>query len=173
MSHSNDTAMRRDHAAGSAAAVVSTRAHEPAAPPFLGVTTGTLVGFDADGVALVDLPTDADARPLRARSCVELTRADSGKEVALVFENGDRRHALIIGTLRGPTPRGALSDNAGTAMEFGRDHLTLTGSESVTLRCGAASITLRADGKITIRGAELESRASGLLRIQGGSVRIN
>ena len=155
-----------------ATTLVRATAIEPAALLATGVTTGTLIGFDVDGVALIDLLTGADVCPKRARSCVELTRADSGKEVALVFEDGDRQRALIIGTVRGHMTRPVVADDA-ASVTFDSDHLMLTGSESVTLRCGAASITLQADGRITIRGVELESRASGLHRIQGGSVRIN
>lgn len=173
MSHTRDTATPSDsddicHEA----ALDRAAAIEPAALPATGVTTGTLIGFDVDGVALVDLPTGSDVCPQRARSCVDLTRAHSGKEVVLVFEDGDRQRALIIGIVRGHVTRPVVTDDA-ASVSFDSDHLMLMGSESVTLRCGAASITLQADGRITIRGAELESRASGLHRIQGGSVRIN
>ena len=49
----------------------------------------------------------------------------------------------------------------------------LEGEDEVVLRCGEASITLRRNGKIVIRGAYVESHAAGTNRIKGGSVRIN
>lgn len=144
----------------------------PAIPAF--AVTGTYVGVSAEGMALVDLPASPHLLPLRARSCVDLVQSDIGKEVVLVFEDGDRRRPLIIGTLRTGRPlHSPCLDASQTAIEVDGQSVTLTGQESVTLRCGAASITLRSDGRITIRGAELESRASGLHRIQGASVRIN
>jgi len=51
--------------------------------------------------------------------------------------------------------------------------VVLQGDDEVVLRCGKASITLRRNGKIVIRGAYLVSRAEGTNRIRGGSVQIN
>jgi hypothetical protein len=45
--------------------------------------------------------------------------------------------------------------------------------EEIVLRCGKASITLRSNGRLVIRGAYLEIYASGTNRIKGGSVLIN
>jgi hypothetical protein len=41
------------------------------------------------------------------------------------------------------------------------------------LRCGEASLTLTREGKILLRGTYLSSRATGVHRIQGGTVEIN
>lgn len=51
--------------------------------------------------------------------------------------------------------------------------LVLEGHEEVVLRCGDASITLSKNGKISIRGKYLLSRATGINRILGGSVQVN
>jgi len=51
--------------------------------------------------------------------------------------------------------------------------VVLEGDQEVVLRCGDASITLRRDGKIVLRGAYIETTATGLNRIRGGSVKIN
>lgn len=45
--------------------------------------------------------------------------------------------------------------------------------EEIVLRCGKASITLRSNGRVIIRGAYVETHASGTNRIKGGSVLIN
>jgi hypothetical protein len=45
--------------------------------------------------------------------------------------------------------------------------------DEIVLRCGKASITLRRNGRIVIRGTYVETRAEGVNRIQGGSVQIN
>ena len=37
----------------------------------------------------------------------------------------------------------------------------------------AASITLRRNGRLVVRGAYVETRAEGVNRIKGGSVKIN
>ncbi len=51
--------------------------------------------------------------------------------------------------------------------------IELEGQEEVVLRCGQASITLRRNGRVVIRGAYVETRAKGTNRIKGGSVLIN
>ena len=51
--------------------------------------------------------------------------------------------------------------------------VVIEGEEEVSLRCGEASITLRRDGRVVVRGAYVETHASGTNRIKGGSVRIN
>ncbi len=49
----------------------------------------------------------------------------------------------------------------------------LEGQDEVVLRCGKASITLRRNGRVVIRGVQVESRATGRNRIKGGAVLIN
>jgi hypothetical protein len=51
--------------------------------------------------------------------------------------------------------------------------VSITARESITLKCGDASITLNRDGKIVLRGAHVVSHASGVNRIRGGSVELN
>jgi hypothetical protein len=51
--------------------------------------------------------------------------------------------------------------------------LVLEGLDELVLRCGEASITLRRNGRIVIRGVEVETRAAGSNKIRGGSVQIN
>jgi len=45
--------------------------------------------------------------------------------------------------------------------------------DQLVLRCGRASITLTAAGKVLIEGAYVSSRSTGVNRIKGGSVQIN
>lgn len=51
--------------------------------------------------------------------------------------------------------------------------LVLGASETVSLRCGEASVDLRADGKVMIRGDDVLVRAKGTQRIRAGTVSIN
>ena len=52
-------------------------------------------------------------------------------------------------------------------------HLDVSAGEQVTLRCGKASLTLTAPGKVLLRGAYVSSRSSGVNRIVGRSVQID
>jgi hypothetical protein len=53
------------------------------------------------------------------------------------------------------------------------EELVITARRALTLRVGDSSITLRADGKILIKGKDLVSHAQRTIRIKGGSVAIN
>ena len=55
----------------------------------------------------------------------------------------------------------------------GREEVDLTAEREIVLRCGKASITLRRNGRVVIRGTYVETRAEGVNRVQGGSVQIN
>jgi hypothetical protein len=43
----------------------------------------------------------------------------------------------------------------------------------VVIACGKASITLRRNGRVVIRGTHVETLSSGTNRIKGGQVRVN
>ena len=49
----------------------------------------------------------------------------------------------------------------------------IVGTDEIVLECGSASITLRRNGKVVIRGAYVETRSEGTNRIKGAAVRIN
>jgi hypothetical protein len=46
-------------------------------------------------------------------------------------------------------------------------------ADEIVLRCGQASIVLRRNGRVVIRGTYVETRSRGVNRIKGGSVEIN
>lgn len=46
-------------------------------------------------------------------------------------------------------------------------------ADEIVLKCGEASITLRRNGRVVIRGTYVETRSKGTNRIKGGSVQIN
>ena len=51
--------------------------------------------------------------------------------------------------------------------------VVLEAADEIVLRCGEASITLRRNGRVVIRGTHVESRSRGVNRIKGGAVQIN
>jgi hypothetical protein len=51
--------------------------------------------------------------------------------------------------------------------------VVIDAQDEVVIRCGKASITLRRNGRVVIRGTYVETRAEGVNRIKGGSVQIN
>ncbi len=49
----------------------------------------------------------------------------------------------------------------------------VTGRERIELRCGAAAVILEKSGRVTIRGTEVVSQASGTNRVRGGTIQLN
>ncbi len=122
--------------------------------------------------------------------------------VVLLFENGDPRLPLIIGVLqtesttplldavlegasaepssrleRAPEQEGALEANGDPAQpveaHVDGKRVVIEGADEVVLKCGQASITLRRNGKLIIKGTYVETHSAGVNRIKGGSVQIN
>jgi Domain of unknown function (DUF6484) len=144
------------------------------------VYTGTLVGLTTSGEPLVEFAANPSLTAVQARSCVELGWSDIGGGVVLAFEEGDVTKPLLMGCLKGRTsgiPAGIGSsvearDSARVTCLSG-DDLQVSAADSLTLRCGKASVTLTREGRVLINGVYVETRASGTNRLQGGAVRIN
>jgi hypothetical protein len=49
----------------------------------------------------------------------------------------------------------------------------LTAKDEIVLACGKASITLRRNGRVVVRGTHVETNSEGMNRIKGGQVAIN
>jgi hypothetical protein len=129
---------------------------------------GRIVGVDAEGVATVDFPGNPYP-PCVARSVVAIDRGTArAAAVLLLFENGDPRSPVIAGVVRdaliAPRREEAVVDG---------ERVTLRAEREIALVCGDSSITLRKDGKIIIKGANLLSRSSGANKIRGAVVDIN
>jgi len=96
---------------------------------------------------------------------------------------------------RGPEPRDpktavpapeAVTAQASPASETGADvgmqvieadvdgrRVRIIAKDEIVLECGQASVTLRRNGRIIIRGTYVETHSEGTNRIKGGQVRIN
>ncbi|MEB4590847.1 DUF6484 domain-containing protein [Candidatus Thiothrix sp. Deng01] len=152
----------------------ATEAGTRLAPRLDGVVIGVLVGLDANRQPLVVFPANPQESAVPARSTALLETADIGKEVALLFEQGDPRYPLVIGRIQKPeTSPPPVAPESPVEVELDDEHLVLSARQSITLKCGKASITLTKAGKVLLRGTYLLSRSSGVNRIKGGSVQLN
>jgi hypothetical protein len=159
----------------------STEALEPARR---GPRFGWIVGADERGWLLVDFE-DNPAGPLSARSLVPLGRRELADAIAqrqgayLSFEEDDLSRPVLIG-LSQPISASPLldafldgRDEPGREARVDGKRVVLEGQEEVVLKCGEATITLRRNGKVLIRGLQVETHAAGTNRIKGASVKVN
>ena len=98
-----------------------------------------------------------------------------GKKVLMVLENGDPTLPIIIGLISDvlPRPLSPIHGNIEDGFELNGKRMSFEGREEVVLRCGKASITLRADGQVVVKGTRLMSRASETNKVRGATVLIN
>lgn len=155
------------------------------------IVIGALEGIDQQGQALVDFPGNPNKIPLSAVSTLGVTKKLVGRQVALLFANGDLLRPVIMGLIHSPlhdildtyelTPAQdtetaeAISSPSSEVDDVCMDgkRLVLEAKNEIVLKCGEASITLTKAGKILIRGNYLLNRSTGVNRIMGGSVQVN
>ena len=153
----------------------------------------TLEAIDATGSVLVRLP-DGLVAPARVSSHldpagVRHAAASRGTAVALL-QPGDPRPVLIglveegleplrAAAVEAPSRGAPVEANvagdqslAAIARVDGR-RVAITAYDEVVLCCGKASISLRRDGRVVVKGTRIETDADGVNRIKGASVRIN
>ena len=164
---------------GSLLRAPSSRAHVAGAAAML----GRIVDVNAEGAVSVEIPGASAARA--ARLAVPLSRdellaaRETGASAVLVFENGDPALPIIVGLVQAVsqpsgTARGANSDAAHVVeADVDGKRVRITAQDEIVLECGSASITLRRNGRVIVRGTYVESYSDGTNRIKGGQVRIN
>ncbi len=145
---------------------------EPGTVP--GVLVGTLVGLSDDG-PLIDYPGNFHG-PLCALSTVRFSRSEleeavaRGRQVVLAFDQGRGDKPILTGLVE-PMPKAA--DETSLEAVFDGKRVVIDGHDEVVLRCGKASITLRRNGRVVVRGTYVEAHSEGVNRIKGGVVKIN
>jgi len=148
-------------------------------PPRPAAVVGTLTGMDESGRPLVAFSGGAPGRATAARSTVALGENDVGRQLVVVFEDGDVAKPIIVGLIQPSCPAQPATAPEPPAKvsrvdaKLDGERIVLSADREIVFRCGEASITLTRAGKVLIRGAYLLSRSSGVNRIKGGSVQIN
>lgn len=163
---------------------------DPISSPRVGRITG--IGKAGSSRLLVDFPGNLGP-PVQARAAMALDEEAIRDAVAkrqgvlLLFEEGDPARPILIGLIHQQSETPCLDlvlspekdpeepqkeKNLAEVLVDG-ERVILEGQDEVVLRCGKASITLRRNGKVVIRGTYLVSRSEGTNRIKGGTVQIN
>ena|ERR1700687_6021005 len=147
-----------------------------------GARIGRIVAFEA-GEVRVDYDGNLSG-PLVARVSAALDdsslmqAARQQRETLLLFEEGEPRKPVVVALLRSRTPLvdALLTSTPPQPQKVARidgKRVAIEGSEEVVLMCGEATLTLRRDGRIILKGVNIVSRASQVQRIRGGTVQIN
>lgn len=135
---------------------------EPAeALPPLVPSRGCLLDIRDDGVLLVQMPGGELCACDWLENATTAALALAIGDTVLVMPASVDAAAVVLGRVgryRAPEVQAKL---------------TLEASESLTLKCGEASVDLRADGKVMVRGEDVLLRAKGTQRIRAGTVSIN
>lgn len=111
-----------------------------------------------------------DGRVVPARSAMAGAPGDGlpwiGRAVLVALEDGDPDLPVIVGVVSDTLP-------GTTTLALDADRVALEGREELVLRCGEASLTLRADGQVLVKGQRITSRAEETHKIRGATVQIN
>ncbi|WP_331346890.1 DUF6484 domain-containing protein [Cellvibrio sp. UBA7661] len=126
-----------------------------------GIIIGSICAIDDEGQLWIN--HSGIKFPLVAMTICAVSPNDIDRQCALMFENGDPAHPIVMGLLHHPV----LTINT---IEEQQD---IKAVEKIELQCGKASLTLSADGKIELRGTKITSHSTGLNQIRGASVKLN
>ena len=145
---------------------------------------GRIVGLDEKGRALVEF-AGSQPRPASTLGPVSRTEleqaARESRVVVLAFLDG-RADAPVLLSLHGPDAEPEFEaepeiepepEPEELELELDGERQVIEATRELVLRCGEASITLRSDGSVKIRGRDVTSWARRRQRIRGGSVSIN
>lgn len=145
---------------------------------------GTFIGMAPGNLALVELG-GLTAAPIIAESCVPLDALAAGRPVVVGFLGSNTAKAVILGFLarshgaESPEAKSPATTTSSPAservpvVEIDGQRLVFTADREIVLRCGTASVVLSKDGRITLEGVHIRSRAKGVNRIVGGTVQLN
>jgi hypothetical protein len=151
---------------------------------------GTVVALTPDGAPLVLFDGAATTTPARLAVPATFERLERAiiqrQPTVLVFENGDCFKPLIVGfveLVQEPIENSSAAQSQVATTEVQKPpfieadvdgkRVRVTAHDEIVLQCGSASVTLRRNGRVVIRGTYVETHSEGTNRIKGGQVQIN
>jgi hypothetical protein len=139
----------------------------------------TVVSLSNDGLPEVEL--EPGRPPVSARLAIKTTRsrlelAVADRQQAVVAISDEPLCPVILGFLEPVSPdlpAASLEPHPSVEADVDGRRVRVTAKDEIVFECGQASITLRRNGRVIIRGTYVESQSAGTNRIKGGQVQIN
>jgi len=150
------------------------------------LTIGIVIDISSTGSPLIDYPGNSSNSPVPALATVDINQASIGRQVAILFANGDLTQPVVIGLIRNMVD--SFSDNEkldansnnkeiqnlkSIDVKVDEENLVFSAKNQVTFKCGKASITLTKAGKVIISGEYVISKSTGVNSLKGGSIQLN
>jgi len=136
--------------------------------------TGRIYAIDVDGVVSVWIRGEKRPRPARlavSATLEQIERAiESHQPVLLLVEDDDQQRPIIVGFVEERVKPGPAQV---VEADVDGKRVRVVGQDEIVFECGNASITLRRNGRVVIKGTYVETHSDGTNRIKGGQVRIN
>jgi Domain of unknown function (DUF6484) len=143
----------------------------------------TIVSLTAEGVPEVRLVAGGPVVPARLAVPATRERIEAAithrHQAVVVFESGDRSKPIVIGFLAPIETEAPVVESEESQppqiieADVDGKRVRVTAQDEIVLQCGSASITLRRNGRVVVRGTYVETHSDGTNRIKGGQVQIN
>ena len=144
-----------------------------------GIELGWITGTADEGIVHVSVGGQAP-QPARLAIAADEARLQQamreGELAVLAFQHGTEQPPLILGLVKPPLPMPEPKPNTRPELiraDVDGRRLHIHAQDEIVFECGKASVTLRRNGKVIIRGTHIETNSEGTNRIKGGNVRIN
>ncbi len=142
------------------------------------VHTGHLAGIDDEGRLLFEPEGGGEAFAVGIGADLSdgvLVRAVRRRRRALVVRTADETPRwLLVGLVRERIGEDARAARPGKLeVTVDGERVKLEAEHDIELKCGQASITLRYDGRIEVRGTHILSSSRGPNRVKGATIALN
>ncbi len=138
---------------------------------------GVVIDISSTGAPLIDYPGNSSGNPIQALATVEVGKSAIGRQVAILFANGDLGQPVVIGLIRNMVDASTGSEETSNPKAFDvkmdDENIVFSAKNQVTFQCGKASIILTKAGKVIISGEYVVSKSTGVNSLKGGSIQLN
>lgn len=139
------------------------------AMPSAGAWTGEVARIDDEGRVFVRTAGQGEQLAVLLNAAALAADLVPGARVLLLANPDDAELPIVAGVLETRIPKRPGS----RVCEVNGRKLLLTAEEEIRLTCGRSTIVLTRDGRVTVRGARVVTRAAETNRVKGGTVEIN